>query len=84
MNPNIERLLKPTFWKVVATIIIVLGLYTIYLRFTGGLGAVTNLNDHSLGDSGLDLIFFAVLEWQLVDSHFVQSFIFLISKNLNQ
>jgi Ni/Fe-hydrogenase subunit HybB-like protein len=46
MNPAIERLLKPTFWKVVATIIFILGLYTIYLRFTGGLGAVTNLNDH--------------------------------------
>jgi len=46
MNPAIVRLLKPTFWKVVATIIFILGLYTIYLRFTGGLGAVTNLNDH--------------------------------------
>jgi Ni/Fe-hydrogenase subunit HybB-like protein len=46
MNPAIERLLKPTFWKVVATIIFVLGLYTIYLRFTGGLAAVTNLNDY--------------------------------------
>lgn len=46
MKLTIERLLKPTFWKVVATIIFVLGLYTIYLRFTGGLGAVTNLNDH--------------------------------------
>jgi len=46
MNPAIERLLKPTFWKVVATIIFILGLYTIYLRFTGGLAAVTNLNDH--------------------------------------
>ncbi len=46
MNSNIERLLKPTFWKVVATIIIILGLYTIYLRFTGGLAAVTNLSDH--------------------------------------
>ncbi len=46
MNPNIERLLKPTFWKVVATIIFVFGLYIIYLRFTGGLAAVTNLNDH--------------------------------------
>jgi len=46
MNPTIEKILKPTFWKVVATIIFILGLYTIYLRFTGGLGAVTNLNDH--------------------------------------
>ncbi len=46
MNTTVERLLKPTFWKVVATIIFVAGLYTIYLRFTGGLGAVTNLNDH--------------------------------------
>jgi len=46
MNLTIEKILKPTFWKVVATIIFILGLYTIYLRFTGGLGAVTNLNDH--------------------------------------
>lgn len=46
MNTNIERLLKPTFWKVIGTIIFVLGLYTIYLRFTGGLAAVTNLSDH--------------------------------------
>jgi len=46
MNPTIEKILKPTFWKVIATIIFILGLYTIYLRFTGGLGAVTNLNDH--------------------------------------
>lgn len=46
MNINIKRLLRPTFWKIVAAIILTLGLYSIYLRFTGGLAAVTNLNDH--------------------------------------
>jgi len=46
MNDFITRTLRPTFWKVVAVIIIALGIYTIYLRFTGGLAAVTNLSDH--------------------------------------
>ncbi|MFN4111737.1 MAG: NrfD/PsrC family molybdoenzyme membrane anchor subunit [Ignavibacteria bacterium] len=46
MNLNIKRLLRPTFWKVAAAIILTLGLYSIYLRFTGGLAAVTNLNDY--------------------------------------
>jgi len=46
MNIHIKRLLRPTFWKIVAAIILTLGLYSIYLRFTGGLAAVTNLNDH--------------------------------------
>ncbi|WP_304130473.1 NrfD/PsrC family molybdoenzyme membrane anchor subunit [Ignavibacterium album] len=36
---------KITFWRVVATIIVVAGLYSTYLRFTGGLGASTNLSD---------------------------------------
>lgn len=36
---------KITFWRVVAVIIIVSGLYSTYLRFTGGLGASTNLSD---------------------------------------
>ncbi|MCL6494193.1 MAG: Ni/Fe-hydrogenase cytochrome b subunit [Ignavibacterium sp.] len=36
---------KITFWRVVAVIIIVAGLYSTYLRFTGGLGASTNLSD---------------------------------------
>jgi len=46
MNDFITRTLRLTFWKVVAVIIIALGIYTIYLRFTGGLAAVTNLSDH--------------------------------------
>lgn len=36
---------KITFWRVVGVIIIVAGLYSTYLRFTGGLGASTNLSD---------------------------------------
>lgn len=36
---------KITFWRVVAVIIVVAGLYSTYLRFTGGLGASTNLSD---------------------------------------
>lgn len=36
---------KMTFWRVVSTIILVTGLYSTYLRFTGGLSASTNLND---------------------------------------
>lgn len=46
MNPDFEKTLKPTFWKIVSIIIIASGFYTIYLRFTGGLGTVTNLSDH--------------------------------------
>lgn len=36
---------KLTFWRVVAVIIIAAGLYSTYLRFTGGLAASTNLSD---------------------------------------
>lgn len=36
---------KITFWRVVGVVIIVAGLYSTYLRFTGGLGASTNLSD---------------------------------------
>jgi Ni/Fe-hydrogenase subunit HybB-like protein len=36
---------KPSFWKVVAVVIISAGLYTTYLRFTQGLAATTNLSD---------------------------------------
>ncbi len=36
---------KITFWRAVGTIIVITGLYSTYLRFTGGLAAVTNLND---------------------------------------
>lgn len=46
MRSEIEKFLRPTFWKVIGAIILILGFYTIYLRFTGGLAAVTNLNDH--------------------------------------
>jgi Ni/Fe-hydrogenase subunit HybB-like protein len=40
-----NNLLKFTFWKVVAVIIIVAGLYSAFIRFTQGLGAATNLSD---------------------------------------
>ncbi|MGE5457812.1 MAG: NrfD/PsrC family molybdoenzyme membrane anchor subunit [Methanococcaceae archaeon] len=36
---------KLSFWKVVATIIIICGLYSSYIRFFKGLGASTNLSD---------------------------------------
>ncbi|MCS7052342.1 MAG: Ni/Fe-hydrogenase cytochrome b subunit [Ignavibacterium sp.] len=36
---------KITFWRVVAVLIVVSGLYSTYLRFTGGLSASTNLSD---------------------------------------
>jgi Ni/Fe-hydrogenase subunit HybB-like protein len=41
-----NSLFKLTFWKAVGLIIVAAGLYATYLRFTQGLGAVTNLNDH--------------------------------------
>ncbi|MBI2418882.1 MAG: Ni/Fe-hydrogenase cytochrome b subunit [Ignavibacteriales bacterium] len=37
--------LKPTFWKIVAVLIISAGLTATYFRFTQGLSAVTNLSD---------------------------------------
>ncbi len=36
---------KITFWRVIAVIIVIGGLYSTYLRFTGGLAASTNLSD---------------------------------------
>jgi Ni/Fe-hydrogenase subunit HybB-like protein len=36
---------KLTFWRAVAVIIVITGIYSTYLRFTGGLQASTNLND---------------------------------------
>lgn len=36
---------KLTFWKAFAAVIIIAGIYATYLRFTEGLGAVTNLSD---------------------------------------
>ncbi len=40
-----NSLLKFTFWKIVAVIIIVAGFISTYYRFTKGLGATTNLSD---------------------------------------
>ena len=37
--------LKPTFWKTISSIIIIVGLYSTYNRFAHGLGASTNLYD---------------------------------------
>ncbi|MGB9735678.1 MAG: NrfD/PsrC family molybdoenzyme membrane anchor subunit [bacterium] len=39
------KLPKITFWRIVIGIIIVLGLYYTFIRYTRGLGAVTNLSD---------------------------------------
>lgn len=36
---------KLTFWKVVGLIIVAVGLYAVYVRFTQGLGEVSNLSD---------------------------------------
>ncbi len=36
---------KLTFWRAVAAIIVITGLYSTYLRFTGGLQSATNLSD---------------------------------------
>lgn len=41
-----SSIFKLTFWKAVGLIIVAAGLYATYIRFTQGLGAVTNLNDH--------------------------------------
>ena len=42
MKLNISKI---TFWKLVAGIIFVFGIYATLIRFTKGLGAVTNLTD---------------------------------------
>ncbi|MBK7979352.1 MAG: polysulfide reductase NrfD [Ignavibacteriae bacterium] len=42
---KIVDILKPTFWKVVAVLIITSGLTSAYFRFSLGLGATTNLRD---------------------------------------
>jgi Ni/Fe-hydrogenase subunit HybB-like protein len=36
---------KITFWRAIATIIVITGVYSTYLRFTGGLQSATNLSD---------------------------------------
>jgi Ni/Fe-hydrogenase subunit HybB-like protein len=40
-----NSILKFTFWKVVAVVIIVAGIYSAVIRFSQGLGASTNLSD---------------------------------------
>lgn len=42
---KIINLPKITFWRAIATIIVITGAYSTYLRFTGGLQSVTNLSD---------------------------------------
>ncbi len=42
---EIEKILKPTFWKVVFVMIVIMGLFSTYNRFSLGLGATTNLHD---------------------------------------
>lgn len=42
---NKSEIFKLSFWKVVGILIVLSGLYATYLRFTEGLGAVTNLSD---------------------------------------
>jgi Ni/Fe-hydrogenase subunit HybB-like protein len=42
---KINDILRPTFWKVVSVLIVSVGLYSTYFRFTRGLGASTNLID---------------------------------------
>lgn len=44
-NINTSEILKPTFWKVTSVIIVIMGLFSTYFRFTQGLGATTNLQD---------------------------------------
>ena len=44
-NINASEILKPTFWKVTSVIIVIMGLFSTYFRFTQGLGATTNLQD---------------------------------------
>jgi Ni/Fe-hydrogenase subunit HybB-like protein len=42
---NIKEILKPSFWKIVSVIIVTVGLFSTYFRFSLGLGATTNLQD---------------------------------------
>ncbi|MCL4478026.1 MAG: Ni/Fe-hydrogenase cytochrome b subunit [Deltaproteobacteria bacterium] len=41
------KLPKITFWRIVIAVILLLGVYYTIIRFTKGLGAVTNLSDNS-------------------------------------
>ena len=38
--------IKITFWRVVFVVIMVLGIYSTYVRYLQGLGAVSNMNDN--------------------------------------
>ena len=40
-----KELLKPTFWKIILTLIFIVGSYSIYTRFASGLGAASAMND---------------------------------------
>ena len=42
---KVHEILKPTFWKVVSVIIVTMGLFSTYYRFSLGLGSTTNLRD---------------------------------------
>jgi Ni/Fe-hydrogenase subunit HybB-like protein len=42
---KINEIIKPTFWKVVSVIIVTMGLFSTYYRFSRGLGETTNLHD---------------------------------------
>lgn len=42
---KINEIIKPTFWKVVSVIIVTMGLFSTYCRFSLGLGSTTNLHD---------------------------------------
>jgi Ni/Fe-hydrogenase subunit HybB-like protein len=42
---NIKEILKPSFWKIVSVIIVTVGVFSTYFRFSLGLGATTNLQD---------------------------------------
>jgi len=40
-----DNLFKPTFWKIISVVIILVGLYSLISRFVFGLGRTTNLSD---------------------------------------
>ncbi len=42
---KIHEIIKPTFWKVVSVIVVTMGLFSTYSRFSLGLGSTTNLHD---------------------------------------
>jgi Ni/Fe-hydrogenase subunit HybB-like protein len=44
-NKMLKKFGRLTFWKSISILIAVIGLYSLYIRFTKGLGASTNLSD---------------------------------------